>query len=1265
MANTKIVQWNCNGLRAAAESSTKKLQFFDKEYPNANFTIAVFLETHHREEDDFPEQLNEYQVTHHLIHAPAPPDHPFRGIIVLVSKAFDIMQWKVKIPGRLLNINIKGKEEGKEFNLSAFYGPVQRDIKSAEVEGLIQNFFQLHEKHENNIILGDFNFIDNNYDKTKGLDGHDKMICRYWNDFKSKRKVSDPYREQYPSTKIFSYHNNNGKSRGDRVYISDNFVFNVSNMKYTYYPQANTHKLLSFEIESGQEKGPGYWKMNTSLLTDNNYIKLITDTITNFESFVCDDPSEWWDILHLKIRSLTVDFSRRKHFLENHVKREWINELTYFEALDIKSLSSLQLERLKTIQERIKLLEEQETEGHRIRTRYLPKYEHSDPNVSFYAKLEKRTIQKNVIMCLKDENGCEVNKSNDLMNVVSKFYTNLYSATKTCKKTQKSLLKNITRTFSSVQKDFLDAPITHEELEKAVSSLNDEKSPGLTGFPAEFYKRFWPLLKTRYLQFINYAFSNAFPLSLNTSVTTLIYKDKGTLTDIANYRPISLINTDIKILSKTLTNRLKPMLASVLHKSQSAVSSRQIDHTLHMIRDLIDMANQEDLEAAFIFLDQEKAFDRVDHEFLYQTMKAFGIGENFITWVKQLYHNPITRVKVNGFLTDPIGLARGVRQGDPLSFLLYLFNIELLGLQLRQNKNIVGFKVGGEKIISLHYADDTTICITQNRCFKEVIKDIFIFEQATGAKVNYGKTKGLWTGSWKTRDDSPLGIKWTSSNIFHLGVFVGNDDPAVKTFEQICPKIHKGLDYWKPFKFSVLSKARIIETFHASRLWYAARFYCIPPEQDLALQKAFTEYINFPLKKNTVNQGELQKLKVDGGLKLVNIKLKSEASKIKWLMSLCVNPDLSLHKALMERLLDTQRGRIHGINLFFTNTSFATRILRTTAKYYKEAIKAINGLDVKKQIVDIREENIFFNKTFLDANDKVLIPNQYCMNNDIYTYGQLQDEVDLRSIGERYKRNVTAVFDKIKTCDGGNRDDFVLEAVSSTVPFLQVTQKLIYETLLKTHVYKDHHSSAKWVMELDQPILGPTWEKMWNSIHNPLSSNNTKSAIWAQVHLNDYTTATFNKMFSDNDTCPLCTNTCPNRFHIILYCQTVVDLWTALEPFLKKVHPGSITKEEMAFGIIGSTPPVLLRNFLTFLLRECIRSFENQAFYYNLGGANAIHIQYTFNARVKREVMNAYQLYKSLNRIDYFFKSFDPNKCFLINVTDDVTFENIPKVFNV
>ena len=108
----------------------------------------------------------------------------------------------------------------------------------------------------------------------------------------------------------------------------------------------------------------------------------------------------------------------------------------------------------------------------------------------------------------------------------------------------------------------------------------------------------------------------------------------------------------------------------------------------------------ENTEAAFIFLDQEKAFDRVNHDFLFRTMEAFGIGEGFIQWVRKIYANATAVLNINGHLSRQIQLKRGVRQGCPLSGLLYVLVIEVLAIQLRANPNIVGFTIEGEKIIS-------------------------------------------------------------------------------------------------------------------------------------------------------------------------------------------------------------------------------------------------------------------------------------------------------------------------------------------------------------------------------------------------------------------------------------------------------------------------------------------------------------------------------------------------------------------------------------
>ena len=171
-----------------------------------------------------------------------------------------------------------------------------------------------------------------------------------------------------------------------------------------------------------------------------------------------------------------------------------------------------------------------------------------------------------------------------------------------------------------------------------------------------------------------------------------------------------------------------------------------------------------------------------------------------------------------------------------------------------------------------------------------------------------------------------------------LGVYFGNDDPSKQTFKEILPKVRRSMDYWKQIKLSTFAKSRVIEIFHASRIWYAATFYNVPQKIETELQKAFFAYINFPHKTPTVSQNEMQKLRQDGGVKLVNITTKTNTYRIKWLMELVTSPHLHTHQLLISSLLGPQKGGLEGIELFFTTQRYAKRILKTQNRFYRGVI---------------------------------------------------------------------------------------------------------------------------------------------------------------------------------------------------------------------------------------------------------------------------------------------------------------------------------------
>ena len=122
------------------------------------------------------------------------------------------------------------------------------------------------------------------------------------------------------------------------------------------------------------------------------------------------------------------------------------------------------------------------------------------------------------------------------------------------------------------------------------------------------------------------------------------------------------------------------------------------------------------------------------------------------------------------------------------------------------------------------------------------------------------------------------------------------------------------------------------------------------------LQKAFFDYVNYPQQALTTSQQEMIKLRKDGGAKLIDIKNKAHASNIQWLMEITTSTQLTTHLALLTTLLGIQKGGLQGTDLFFITKEYHKSDLKITSSFYKEAIKTMTSLQVKKKIETLEEE---------------------------------------------------------------------------------------------------------------------------------------------------------------------------------------------------------------------------------------------------------------------------------------------------------------------
>lgn len=251
-----------------------------------------------------------------------------------------------------------------------------------------------------------------------------------------------------------------------------------------------------------------------------------------------------------------------------------------------------------------------------------------------------------------------------------------------------------------------------EEVIGAIKGTPAGKSPGPDGFTPKFYKSFESLLGP-FLCKVLIGISDGCPLpnqSLEATIT-VIPKPGKDHTVCANYRPISLINVDLKLYAKLISMRLQPVLPSLIHQGQVGfVPGREAPDNTNKVFDLIHLAQKRSIPACLLACDAEKAFDRLNWQFLKSTLKQIGLGPLLTEKILALYHTPSARV--NGIRSSPLNITNGTRQGCPFSPLLYVLVMEHLAVALRNNDSVRGISLGNEQYKISLFADDLLLRIS-------------------------------------------------------------------------------------------------------------------------------------------------------------------------------------------------------------------------------------------------------------------------------------------------------------------------------------------------------------------------------------------------------------------------------------------------------------------------------------------------------------------------------------------------------------------------
>ena len=368
--------------------------------------------------------------------------------------------------------------------------------------------------------------------------------------------------------------------------------------------------------------------------------------------------------------------------------------------------------------------------------------------------------------------------------------------------------------------------ISKEECLTALKEFKNNKTPGTDGFSAEFYKFFWSDLGTEMTASFNYAFQKgSLSISQKRGIISLIPKKNKDKTLLENLRPISLLNVDYKILTKSIAKRLEKVLPKIINSDQTGyIKGRFIGENVRLIQDVMSHTKLEVKPGIAIFLDFRKAFDTIEWHYLRAALQTFNFGPDILNWFQVIYNQASSCVLHNGHASDFFLLERGVRQGCPLSGLLFVVGIELLARVLKNDHTIKGIQVGPEEIKITQYADDTTVLVRDLESVTQLLKHLDKFKQISGLEINTNKTEALWLGCWRSRKDKPFGFKWPQEPVYALGIHFSYDLKQANTlnFEEKVCALEKTLNNWKKRKLTLIDKINIVKTLGLSKLIYCS-----------------------------------------------------------------------------------------------------------------------------------------------------------------------------------------------------------------------------------------------------------------------------------------------------------------------------------------------------------------------------------------------------------------------------------------------------------
>lgn len=481
---------------------------------------------------------------------------------------------------------------------------------------------------------------------------------------------------------------------------------------------------------------------------------------------------------------------------------------------------------------------------------------YGDRNTPYYHTATIIRRRRNQIVSLKRDDGSWTDNQEELKDMMIEFFRKLYQDTEETE--QPSTVMNFPRRgrLTDLHLLALNSPITEEEIKKVVLSISPYKAPGGDGLQAIFYQANWDIVGPKICNFVLNSFRDGeFDPTINETLICVIPKVEQPERP-NQYRPISLINVTVKIITKLMVSRIRPFLQDIVGPTQSAfIPGRGCHDNAVILQEAVHtMKKLKGKVGHFIMkIDLEKAYDRIDWGFLHWVLGDMGFPE---TWIELIMHS-VSSAKIsvlfNGEKTGHFQPKRGLRQGDPLSPYLFVFCLEKLSELIEQavaQKRWSPLKITrqGPALTHMLFADDLVFFGKSDSTTVATIMEILDkFCKISGQKVNHAKSKIYFSPNNKTDATANIcsmtGMQETDELGQYLGVPIHTKRVNKAAYHHLLDRVNKRLAAWQVNSLTMAGRKVLIQSVTSTLANHVMQVHHLPISVSKEIDKANRRFL--------------------------------------------------------------------------------------------------------------------------------------------------------------------------------------------------------------------------------------------------------------------------------------------------------------------------------------------------------------------------------------------------------------------------------------